>query len=1268
MILEVTSEQIAQLNDSDLRSLVAHLCEREVRAQGQPSSAVTWGGHQNAADGGIDVRVTLMAGTAIAGHIPRAATGFQVKAQKMPRQAILEEMAPSGVVLGSIGDLAANAGAYVIVSSKESVSDSSLNHRKAAMAEAVQGLASRASLALDFYDSRRIASWVNLHPGLVPWVRAKLGASLSGWRGFEDWSSSPASVAASYLMDGHVRLLGPSIRTAQGLDAPQALALLREALARPKGVVRLVGLSGVGKTRLIQALFDERIGTDALPWSDALYSDISDSPDPAPQEMLSRLIHLGQRVILVVDNCGAELHRRLAAAVASSEGLLSLITVEYDITDDEPQDSEVFRLEPASCELIEKILESRYPGIEAPSRQVIARFSEGNARVAFALAATARHGESLGKLSDSELFRRLFDQQKAPNADLLNAGKACALLYSFDAETMDGAASELVRLAALAGQSVEAVYRHVAELHRRQLVQRRGRWRALLPHALANRLARLGLADVPLQKIEDVMIKGSPARMQRSFSRRIGYLHDDPRAVELAGRWFAAESMERSLGQLNELGEAIFENLACVNPPATLDLIEGAALRQGEAFFDERNRNRVRIARTLRSLAYDPALFDRAAGLLGQFACREDSKANDSTVDVLKSLFSMYLSGTHASGAQRAAFVRSLLDSGAAHTQALGLKLLDEMLKSSHFTAHHSFEFGAWKRDYGIRPATIEQVRQWYAQVIAMGQAAAQSRRELRDRIRATMARHVADLVRGGMVDEVTSMAERFAQEGGWPEGWIGVRIAMGRRAAQAPAALLTKLEALAARLRPIDLGGLIRAYAMSPEWGGLDVADFEGETSTPEAARRRIEALCVDLGRQLAVDSAQLASMLPEILAAESSRTFLLGQGVAASCESLAECWRRLREQFLQMAPRARSPQFLAGFLAAAHTRCPSDGEQILDDVLDDPRLHMHLLHWQVSAGVRGGAFMRLMEALTHDTVPLGSFRHLAAGRAHEALDDGQFHALVATILGKDDGSEVATEIMGMRAFGRVSEDLPVSEQLKETGRLFLARVVLGMRGHGDHMLGEVVKVAYDKPEHETLAREFCERILVAYSTYRISEWEASEVVTALASTVPEAVLDLLVEKARDNPRMGTTLIESMADHRVCPVDAMADTVWIAWAAQRPKTRFELLARTVRYADADGPDQAQGWSRVARQLIDLAPEPIQVLNAFYQRFQPTRFSGSFAENLAGRLSLIHALDGHANADIADWAAAHGPALAAIIEEHLTREAAENLARDQTFE
>ena len=94
MILEVTGDQIAQLTDTDLRTLVGYLCEREVRGHGHSPSAVTWGGHQNAGDGGVDVRVALSAGAAITGYVPKAATAFQVKAQKMPRGAILEEMAP----------------------------------------------------------------------------------------------------------------------------------------------------------------------------------------------------------------------------------------------------------------------------------------------------------------------------------------------------------------------------------------------------------------------------------------------------------------------------------------------------------------------------------------------------------------------------------------------------------------------------------------------------------------------------------------------------------------------------------------------------------------------------------------------------------------------------------------------------------------------------------------------------------------------------------------------------------------------------------------------------------------------------------------------------------------------------------------------------------------------------------------------------------------------------------------------------------------------
>jgi hypothetical protein len=78
-MFEITGDDIARLNDEDLRSLIARLCESEARRRGLSTSCVTWGGSQTAADGGLDVRVAFPENTAIEGFIQKAATGFQVK-------------------------------------------------------------------------------------------------------------------------------------------------------------------------------------------------------------------------------------------------------------------------------------------------------------------------------------------------------------------------------------------------------------------------------------------------------------------------------------------------------------------------------------------------------------------------------------------------------------------------------------------------------------------------------------------------------------------------------------------------------------------------------------------------------------------------------------------------------------------------------------------------------------------------------------------------------------------------------------------------------------------------------------------------------------------------------------------------------------------------------------------------------------------------------------------------------------------------------------
>lgn len=110
--------------------------------------------------------------------------------------------------------------------------------------------------------------------------------------------------------------------------------------------------------------------------------------------------------------------------------------------------------------------------------------------------------------------------------NLLITAEICSILFSFNIN------DELEYLSAITYIGYKEIYKNVNVLKDMQIIQARGDMRAILPHALANKLASDCLKKIKLSEIIDIVKKSD--RMFLSFARRLKYLHTSKEAKEIA--------------------------------------------------------------------------------------------------------------------------------------------------------------------------------------------------------------------------------------------------------------------------------------------------------------------------------------------------------------------------------------------------------------------------------------------------------------------------------------------------------------------------------------------------------------------------------------------------------------------------------------------------------------------------------------------------------------------------------------------------------------
>ncbi len=1235
-MLELTGTQIAELNDAEARELVRQLCEAELRCFGHKLSAISSGGHQDAPDAGVDVRIALPPDTAPLDFVPRASAIFQVKAEPMGPSKCTTEMALGGRLRESISSILRSGGAYVICSTKDSTTDPRLAKRTAAMRNAAARSLPEHGGELVFYDRSKLENWAREYVGVQAWALDRLGQALRGWEGCGNWARDIAE--HEFVEDSRPRVRHRTTRGWQPMTLQACLTRFATLLVVPRRAVRLVGLSGVGKTRLCQALFNQREFSAALPSSNALYADMARSPDPLPAHLIERLIAEKRKAIVVVDNCSASTHRVLVQIANHARSLVSVLTIEHDVSDDEPEGTDTFELSPASEEACMEIIRQLAPGLHPAIAKKVAEFSGGNGRIArLLIRSVAEERIDIG-FSDVELVRRLLDQGQPHDAELHQVAQAASLFHSFALDSPDVAESELDVVAGLACVAPSLAEQKLGMLLARDVLQARGHWRAMLPPALANRLAQLALQGVSSGRLLDMLRTRSDKRLQISLFRRLGLLHSSPEAQTYVKSWLGGWTF---LAASAELKDSDMQMLCNVAPIMQAELLESLRIRLALCSPDELAAlaRRQRFVDMLAHLAYEPNLFPVAAKLLATLAIEDrGGQAGNSASGLHKGLFQWSLSGTHAAVDLRIAVIRGHLDSDDVRMKRLGNSSLDHALHAGSVTAVVYGSFGGQPRDYGLHHETIGEVERWFRTWLGFAIDRIETKEGDREAIVASIGRHFRSLWSvGELWRDVDLVARRIAELGFWEAGWASVREILrfdhNRISDEAKRSAGELERALSPSMlldRVLALLFMRWAHDYAGECAGLpETADWAEKESR---LKRYIDGLLTELGSE--------PHLLPAIRdgLCRPGRTgckWLFANRFASVWQDCRAQWSLLHHAYATSRLDGADYSALQGFICGVDAMDRELAGDILDAAVEDEALGDIFPELQCVVAIDSDACNRLLRSIAVARAHVAQYEALGCGARLDGLSDKEFCELVGSIGGRDRGWSVAVSILWcrlrpLRESGRVAGD-----QLRFLAAELLLRIDLeaGSEVDGSY-LGELAHAAFSGREGRQVAERFVFRIEQGVVVRHIIRRVATEVLSEMMGLHPDVALPALVLPYGELrfARLGNDIPSHANPIHVAPDDLILRWIEVDVDARAHQVMLNIDAVFV------GNDRIASLSPLAERLIELTSAAPQVLDAMGQQFRVDSWSGSYANAMRPYIELLRKLGSDQRNGVRAWA------------------------------
>ena len=384
---EVSVNHVSVLSESMLPVLTERLLNAEAGDYDLPAPVIHVASNIHAADGGEDARITWAGGPSQTRFLPARACQFQLKSGRMGRSAAAKEVLNKDrSVKGMVGPFLQRGGHYILLCTHTYTQkdiQAQENSIRKALREAGMTISDD---QVHFRSAEQITNWVNRHPAVAVWLKQQTQPGTIGpFRSWVHWSGDAEHDGFPWVEDERLPWL-----------EQQLLALITQ----PQGVARVVGLSGVGKTRLVM----EALGPTAE--GEGTGYDLSDYVMYTSQQEISSVVQtltdIGQPAIVVVDDCDLPTHRVLSNIVRRRGSRLSLVTIDDEVPVGTLDDTTV-KVDNAPSSVTEAIIAQALPGLPSEDQRRLSRFSRGFPKIATSLSLIWPRSEPIVNATDDDL-------------------------------------------------------------------------------------------------------------------------------------------------------------------------------------------------------------------------------------------------------------------------------------------------------------------------------------------------------------------------------------------------------------------------------------------------------------------------------------------------------------------------------------------------------------------------------------------------------------------------------------------------------------------------------------------------------------------------------------------------------------------------------------------------------------------------------------------------------------------------------------------------